>query len=71
MTWPLISRVTVHVGGSEPLGTAGIHGAPMATDSTPLAVPGSIAPRPAPLPAAPLIAKGGPSGGDPEPLAAR
>jgi hypothetical protein len=31
-------RVTIHVGGSGPLRTAGIHGQPMATDSTRLAV---------------------------------
>ena len=31
-------RVTIHVGGPGPLRTAGIHGQPMATDSTRLAV---------------------------------
>jgi hypothetical protein len=31
-------RVTIHVGDPEPLLTAGIHGQPMATDSTRLAV---------------------------------
>jgi hypothetical protein len=31
-------RVTIHVGGPEPLLTAGIHRQPMATDSTRLAV---------------------------------
>ena len=31
-------RVTIHVGGPEPLRRAGMHGQPMATDSTRLAV---------------------------------
>jgi hypothetical protein len=54
-------RVTIHVGGPGPLRTAGIHGQPMATDSTRLAVLVQLSTDPAPLPAATLIANGGPS----------